>query len=46
MDNQSLEGVGVIPDILAPYDLSALKQQEDSALIKARTHILLQSGDR
>ena len=44
MDKQSLEGVGVQPDILVPYDIKILRQQKDAALQAAQTHILNPSG--
>ena len=45
MDNQSLEGVGVQPDISVPYSIDALMRQEDSALSAAQNHILNPIGD-
>ncbi|MEC8379242.1 MAG: S41 family peptidase [Myxococcota bacterium] len=45
MDNQSLEGVGVQPDLNVPYALDSLLRQEDAALQAAQHHILTQFGD-
>ena len=45
MDKSSLEGVGVQPDLDAPYALDILMRQEDAALQAAQNHILNQIGD-
>lgn len=45
LDGQSIEGVGVVPDREVPYQLEALRLQNDMALLEGISWIHSQSGE-